>query len=77
MQLTVVGPSGNVEPDAGTQTTGVGPSPASLADALKITVAPPDDWASFVMLAGTVTTGGVVSGGRGVSLKARICGWPR
>ena len=71
VQLTLVVPSPNIDPDSGTQTTAVGPSPASLADALYITVRPPDDSASFVMSAGIVRIGGVVSGGSGVSLKAR------
>ena len=71
VQLTLVVPSPNIDPDSGTQTTAVGPSSASLADALYITVRPLDDSASFVMSAGMVRIGGVVSGGSGVSLKAR------
>jgi hypothetical protein len=71
VQLTIVVPSPKIDPDSGAQTTAVGPSPTSLADALYIIATPPDDSASFVIFAGIVRIGGVVSRGSGVSLKAR------
>ena len=40
VQLTVVVPTANCEPDAGEQWTGALPSTRSLADALQLTVAP-------------------------------------
>jgi hypothetical protein len=58
---TVVGPSGNVDPLAGVQVTGRGPSTPSLADAVKLNAAPVAPVASTVAFAGTVTTGPVVS----------------
>jgi hypothetical protein len=61
VQLTVVGPSGNVDPLAGLQVTGRGPSTPSLADAVKLNAAPVAPVASTVAFAGTVTTGPVVS----------------
>src|SRR5437016_1352101 len=45
LQVTVVAPSGKIEPDAG----------------LQLAAAPPGPVASLVMFAGTLTTGGVVS----------------
>jgi hypothetical protein len=61
VQVTSVTPIGKVEPDAGAQTTGTDPATTSDALALKVTTAPlgPVGWT--VMLAGTVTVGGVVS----------------
>jgi hypothetical protein len=59
--VTIVEPMGNVAPDAGEHDAGSGPSTLSLADAVKATCAPLPDAASFVTLAGTLTTGGVVS----------------
>jgi hypothetical protein len=60
-QLTVVVPSGKVEPEAGEQVAARAPSTISLADAEKLIVAPEGPVASTVMLAGTFTVGGVVS----------------
>lgn len=59
--MTVVVPSGKVEPEAGVQVAARGPSTVSLADAEKLATAPEGPVASTVMLAGTVTVGGVVS----------------
>ena len=61
MQVTVVVPSGNVAPLAGVQLTATTPSTVSAADAVKLNGAPPGPVASIVALAGTVTTGRVVS----------------
>jgi hypothetical protein len=61
VQVTVVGPSGKVDPLAGVQVTARGPSTASLADAVKLKLAPVALVASSVALAGTVTTGPIVS----------------
>ena len=60
-QVTVVVPTAKVEPEAGEQVVANAPSTMSEADALKVAVAPDELVASFVMLAGTVTTGEVVS----------------
>ena len=60
-QVTVVVPIAKVEPEAGEQVVANAPSTMSEADALKVAVAPDEPVASFVMLAGTVTTGEVVS----------------
>lgn len=62
-QVTVVVPSANVLPDAGVHVGVSGPSTSSVADALKVTGAPPEPVASVEIGPGTVTTGGVVSGG--------------
>ena len=70
LQVTVVGPSGKFVPEAGEQVGVMGPSMLSLAVAGgKVTVVPPLDVASCVMLAGTVTTGFVVSTSVTVTLK--------
>src|SRR5207237_10865678 len=61
VQFTVVGPSGNVDPLTGVQVTGRGPSTTSVADAVKLNVAPVALVASTDAFAGTVTTGPVVS----------------
>jgi hypothetical protein len=63
VQFTVVVPSGNVDPDAGVQLTGRGPSTRSVAVGLVYeTAAPLAPVASFVMFAGTPEiVGGVVS----------------
>jgi hypothetical protein len=61
VQLTVVGPSGKVDPLAGVQLTTRGPSTTSLADAVKVNAAPVAPVASTVVLAGTVTAGPTVS----------------
>src|SRR2546427_12451293 len=59
--VTKVTPIGNVEPDGEEQDADNGPSTVSIADAVKVTRAPPGPVASRVMLAGTVTSGAVVS----------------
>src|SRR5262249_36421980 len=48
---TVVVPSGNVDPDAGLQVTGLAPSTASLAVAVNVTTAPLILLATVVMFA--------------------------
>jgi hypothetical protein len=60
-QLTVVMPTGNVDPDAGTQATSVEPLTKSSAEGLNVTGAPPRPAATTLMSAGIVSTGGVVS----------------
>jgi hypothetical protein len=60
-QFTVVVPSANVLPDAGTHVGVIAPSTMSDADAENVTTAPDALVASTVMFAGTVTVGGVVS----------------
>ena len=60
-QVTVVGPSAKVLPDAGVQTGVIEPSTVSVAVAVNVTTAPLGPVASAVMSAGTVTTGSVVS----------------
>ena len=60
-QVTVVGPSGKVLPDAGVQTGVIEPSTVSVAVAVNVTTAPAELVASVVISAGTVTTGSVVS----------------
>ena len=60
-QSTVVVPSGNVEPEAGTHVTATEPSTKSLAEALKVAVAPPGPVASNRLSKGSVRLGGVVS----------------
>ena len=60
-QLTVVVPSGNVEPEAGVQTAATEPSMLSVAVTVNDTVLPDAEVASVVMADGTVRTGGVVS----------------
>src|SRR5262249_38664745 len=60
--VTVVAPSANVDPDAGTHVGVIDPSTASVADApLYDTTAPAALVASAMMFGGTVTTGPVVS----------------
>lgn len=58
---TLVGPSGNVDPEAGVQTGVTDPSTRSLAVAEKETLAPDGPVASAVIPPGTVRAGGVVS----------------
>src|SRR3989441_3860397 len=60
-QVTVVGPNGKVDPLAGAQIGASGPSRMSVANAVKVWGAPAALVASTVALAGTVTTGAVVS----------------
>jgi hypothetical protein len=61
VQVTVVVPSGNVNPLAGVQVTSTTPSTVSVADAVQVNAAPDGLVASTVAFPGTVTTGGVVS----------------
>jgi hypothetical protein len=61
VHVTVVGPSGKVDPLAGVQLTGLAPSIASVAEAVKVNGAPAGPVASTVASAGTVTTGPTVS----------------
>src|ERR1700681_4244400 len=62
LHVTVVFPSGNVLPETGVQITGTPPLSGSLAAAVKLTAAPVGLVASATIVAGTVMTGGVVSG---------------
>src|SRR3990172_10066734 len=61
VQLTVVVPSGNVEPDGGEQTTVGVVSMRSDAVTENVTTAPEGPVAGTVMLPGNVSVGGVVS----------------
>jgi hypothetical protein len=61
VQVTLVVPSANVAPLAGAQLAATMPSTASAAVALYVNNAPPGAVASTVALAGTVTTGAIVS----------------
>jgi hypothetical protein len=61
VQPTVVGPSGKVDPLAGVQLTATLPFTRSFAVAVKVKLAPVALVASTAALAGTVTTGPVVS----------------
>jgi hypothetical protein len=61
VQLTAVGPSGNVDPLAGVHVTSTTPSTLSVADVVKLNAAPVGPVASTVASAGTVTVGAVVS----------------
>src|SRR2546428_10827722 len=61
MQVTVVAPNGNVDPLVGVQVVATLPSRRSVADAVKLKIAPAALVASTVACAGTVTTGPVVS----------------
>jgi hypothetical protein len=61
VQVTVVGPSGNVDPLAGVQVTATLPFTRSFAVAVKVKPAPVALVASTVAFAGTVTTGPIVS----------------
>ena len=61
VQVTVVAPKGNVLPEAGLQLTATLPSTMSTALAVKVTTAPAALVASTVILAGTMSIGGVVS----------------
>src|SRR5256712_5398693 len=61
VHVTVVGPNGNVAPLAGVQLTATLPSRTSVADAVKVNIAPDALVASTSPFAGTVTTGPVVS----------------
>ena len=60
-QVTVVVPSGNISPDAWSQLTGTAPSTASLAEVVKLTLAPLAPAASAVRLPGKPMAGAVVS----------------
>ena len=59
--MTVVVPSGKVEPEAGVLVVGREPLTASMAEVEKVTTAPAALVASTVMFEGTVITGAVVS----------------
>jgi hypothetical protein len=61
VQVTVVAPIGNVEPDAGLHATGRGPSTASDAEAENVTAAPAELVAGLLIFPGTVTVGGCAS----------------
>jgi hypothetical protein len=60
-QLTIVVPIENVEPEDGEQVGVIEPSTLSVAVAVYVAIAPDGPVASIVILAGTVTTGGIVS----------------
>ena len=60
-QLTVVVPGPNVEPEAGEQLTVTEPSTISVAEALKVTIAPAAEVAETVIFDGRVNVGPVVS----------------
>jgi hypothetical protein len=60
-QLTVVTPNGNVEPEAGLQVTRGVSGFWSVAGAVKVTTAPDEPMASWVILLGRLSVGGVVS----------------
>ena len=61
VHVTVVVPNEKVEPEPGEQIAGSEPLAMSVADAEKVATAPLGPVASFVIEAGTVKTGGVVS----------------
>ena len=61
LQLTVVVPIPNVDPEAGAHVAVGDPSTASVEPALNVTGAPDADVASTMTSVGTDTTGGVVS----------------
>ena len=65
VQLTVVVPIGNVLPEGGMHVTvnADWASSGSVAETVKVTVAPEGDMAVVVMFAGNVSVGEVVSGG--------------
>src|SRR5213080_2511723 len=62
VHVTVVAPSGNVDPETGVHATATLPSPASTAEAVYVNTAPVAPVASTLAFGGTVMTGGVVSG---------------
>ena len=61
VHVTVVDPTGNVDPDAGVHVGVIGPSTVSVAVAVNVSAFPEDDVVVSLMSAGTVTTGAVVS----------------
>jgi hypothetical protein len=61
VQVTVVSPSGNDAPEAGTHETDGLASAMSVAVAVQVTTAPLGDVASATTLDGTVSVGAVVS----------------
>src|SRR2546428_318521 len=61
VQVTVAVPRAKVEPETGAQVTATVPSTLSVAFALNVTMAPDGPVASFVMLAGALIVGGVLS----------------
>jgi len=62
VHVTVVAPSGNVDPETGVHATATLPSTASTAEAVYVNTAPVAPVASTLAFGGTVMTGGVVSG---------------
>jgi hypothetical protein len=72
--VTAVVPNPKIEPDGGVHVTGIGRPRSSTADAVYVTVAPLKFWASTVMSAGTVTTGGSAKAASGrFALDKRGC----
>jgi hypothetical protein len=63
VQLTVVFPMEKVDPDGGAHEISTEESALSVAETVNDTPAPEPEVASAVMLPGSVSTGGVVSGG--------------
>src|SRR2546427_10028723 len=61
VHVIVVAPNGNVDPLVGVQLVATTPSRRSVADAVKLKIAPAALVASTVAFAGTATTGPVVS----------------
>ena len=70
VQVTVVVPIAKVEPETGEQVGVIAPSTLSVAEAVKVTIAPVEPVASTVMFDGTVTTGAVIS--RTVTVKVLL-----
>jgi hypothetical protein len=73
--VTVVVPSGKIDPLDGVQATARAPSRMSVADAVKLNGAPAAAAASIVALAGTVTTGAVVSRTVTVNVFVPVFAW--
>jgi len=61
VQVTLVAPTGNVDPEAGLQSGVIEPSTRSVADSVNVTTAPGEPLACTVMAEGTVTLGALVS----------------
>lgn len=74
VHCTVVAPTENTEPEAGTQLTGRAPSTTSLAVTVKLAVAPDGPTASTVTGAGTAITG--PSESRTVTVKLELATLP-
>src|SRR2546428_3584109 len=75
-QVTVVAPNGNVDPLVGVQLVATTPSRRSVADAVKLKIAPAALVASTVAFAGTATTGPVVSVTVTVKVFVLTLAWP-